>query len=245
MRLNIGKFGSLVLAMMLLGSSDVYADPLQELLEDPGRNRRPRTSFLLREQAPNVALRNIPEGGNADVSGVESVSYAYLKTAGLGRAKVTISASWDYVGYSSAHPCALVNVEPHDFSGNVFTGGVYDENNSWTAAATIVIERQRNPGDTITGQIRGGNVCELYAGTAPASPPLPSLPCSVNESLIAFTITGGTGRYVDYGGSGSVRAVVNTCAIGGVPYDLTSLSPVPVTPGDAVVLDQISLRIER
>ena len=80
---------------------------------------------------------------------------------------------------------------------------------------------------------------------APAIPPLPSLPCSVNESLIAFTITGGTGRYVNYGGSGSLRAVVNTCAIGGLPYDLADLSPVTVDPADAVVLDQISLRIER
>ena len=240
MRLNVWKYGSLVLAVLLLGSSAVYADPPEDLLEDPGRNRRPRTSFLLREQAPNVALRSL--GGDPNVSGVESESYAYIKTAGLGRAKVTISASWDYVGYSSAHPCALVNVEPHDFAGNVFQNGVYDPSNTWTAEARIVIERQRNPSDTIVGAIRGGSVCELYAGMATVPP---MLPCSVNESLIAFTITGGTGRYANYGGSGSVRAVVNTCAIGGVPYDLTSLSPVPVTPGDAVVLDQISLRIER
>ena len=119
MRLNVWITGSLVLVVLLLGSSVVSAELDPKLLEDPGRNRRPRTSFLLREQAPNVALRNIPEGGNADASGIQSVSHAYLKTAGLGRAKVTISASWDYVGYSSAHPCALVNVEAHDFLGNV------------------------------------------------------------------------------------------------------------------------------
>ena len=243
MRLNIFKSGSLVLVMLLLGSSAVYADPPPDLLEDPGRNRRPRTSFLLREEAPNIALRNIPAGANANVSGVESVSYAYLKTAGLGRAKVTVSASWDYVGYSSAHPCALVNVLPHDFAGNVFVDGSYDLTNTWTAEATVVIERQRNSNDTIIGSIRGGSVCELYAGTATVTP---MLPCSVNESLISFTITGGTGRYEGYGGSGSLRAVVNTCAVGGVPYDLATASPSPsVDPTDAVVLDQISLRIER
>ena len=243
MRLNIWTTGSLGLAILLLGSSVVYADPPQNILEDPGRNRRPRASFLLREEAPKIALRNIPTGGNANVSGVESVSYAYLKTAGLGRAKVTISASWDYVGYSSAHPCALLNVLPHDFSGNVFVNGNYDPANIWTADATVVIKRQRNSSETIIGAIRGRRVYELYAGTATDAP---MLPCSVNESLISFTITGGTGRYANYGGSGSLRAVVNTCAVGGLPYDLVSASLVPgVDPADAVVLDQISLRIER
>ena len=140
-------------------------------------------------------------------------------------------------------PCALLNLLPHDFSGNVFVNGNYDPANIWTADATVVIERQRNSSDTIIGAIRGGSVCELYAGTATVAP---MLPCSVNESLISFTITGGTGRYANYGGSGSLRAVVNTCAVGGRPYDLVSASPVhDVDPADAVVLDQISLRIER
>lgn len=242
MPITRGKTSSLTFAVLFLAATAATASPVPEdLLEDPGRKRRARSSFLEREAAPFVALRNIPAGGNPDVSGVESVSDTYLRTGGIGRAQVTISASWDYVGYSAAHRCALVNTSPHAFSGNVFVNGVYDSGASWTADATVVITRERNPGDTITADIRGGSVCELYAGVSDVDP---FLPCSVNESVIPFTITGGTGRYADSGGSGSLRAVVDTCAVGGLPYDLTSATA-PANAADAIVLDEISLRFER
>ena len=229
----------LLLVAFLLVGVDLRAEPVPEsLLEDPGRTRRAKTSFLSRESALNVALRNIPAGGNPDVSGLQFESSTYL----FGRSTVTVSASWDYSGYSTAHPCALVNVTPHDFSGNVFVNGVYDPGASWTADGTVTIQRDRRPEDTITGQIRGGSVCELFA--TPSAEVSPNLPCSVNESLIAFTVTGGTGRYQGVGGSGSLRAVVNSCAIGGLPYDLTTATA-PADAADAIVLDQISLRLER
>ncbi len=83
---------------------------------------------------------------------------------------------------------------------------------------------RRAPAGLIDGAIRGGTNCEIATDPGPPA-------CTANELVIAFTITGGAGKFANASGSGVVRSVVDGCQPLGSP--------------DAVVIDDLYLRLKK
>lgn len=131
---------------------------------------------------------------NGDLAGTVSESDA--KIAGLGRTRVTASASWDWSGHNGDHPAALVNVTPQVLED--ITAGCAPFN----ATAEVVITRVAGGApDPANGEIRaeitGGSVYEVVVppdprvtaagqgGTCPAIG-LPGIDGTINEAVVHF-----------------------------------------------------------
>ena len=167
--------------------------------------RKSRVGKLAQEDLINAVSHFETGDGNAG-----TVATAVGRVPGFGRARIEVSASWDWSAYNSAHPCALVNVQPHAFSSGY--------NGPFTAEATMTftrINRKGNPDGqgTLTAQIRGGSVCEIEV--RPLDPP-----CTVNEGTTLFDITSGTGRFAQAWGSGLIHSVADLCST--APFFLTN-----------------------
>ena len=141
---------------------------------------------------------SIAAGGDGTNAGF--VGSATGNIEGLGAVTVLASTSWDWGSYRGSevpgppelevHRCALFNTTPHTFTNaQSFTG-------LFTATATVTITTKN--GDVISGKIVGGSNCELYDSS--------NLYTGINESLVSFEITGGTGKFDSASGTGFLRS---------------------------------------
>ncbi len=131
---------------------------------------------------------------NGSLAGTISESDA--KIAGLGRTRVTASASWDWSAYNADHPAALVNVSPQVLED--VTAGC----TAFNATAEVVITRIAGgvpdpAGGEIRAEITGGSVYEVvvppdsrvtaaaHGGTCPAIG-IPGIDGTINEAVVHF-----------------------------------------------------------
>jgi len=141
----------------------------------------------------------IAEGGDGRTAGSEGSLFAQI--GGIGDSEVLFSASWDWghapapigpgdVGYDGTrHPCALVDINPQ-----VLIFDFIDFGNPWTSTAEVTITHKS--GAVIEANITGGSVCEITV--------FGSLQ-SINEWNINFEVVGGTKRFIDAAGSGTIH----------------------------------------
>lgn len=89
-----------------------------------------------------------------------------------------------------------MNITPHTFLATNPPGS-----GPFTTDATVTITNKK--GDQIFGSIRGGSVCEIAVDPGP--------PCTTNEGVTTFEITGGTGKFASASGSGVLCRIFNFC----------------------------------
>ena len=111
------------------------------------------------------------------------------KIGGIGDSEVFFSASWDWGLHNSSHPCALVEIVDHDFTNDLLFGG------AWTSTAEVIITHKS--GAEIDAIITGGSVCEVVNPGPNGG--------TINEWYIAFEVTGGTKRFADAVGTGTIH----------------------------------------
>lgn len=162
------------------------------------------TSGVLEDQMVSAAASHFTEAGG-DGANAGAIASATASLEDLGFVEVVVSSSWDWSGFDSDHPCALMNVTPHRFAAtNGFLDtdgdGVLDSAGAFTAYATVTISTVGR-GD-IEGTIRGGSVCEIDVVDA----------CTTNESMTAFDIDGGTVDFALATGEGFIRTIFDFCA---------------------------------
>ncbi|MFQ5483138.1 MAG: hypothetical protein ACE5ER_10305 [Nitrospinaceae bacterium] len=201
------KIASLVCAMgvaatfILGGAATVFAD-------DELKHQGDLTDQVVESAAIHFAP--FGDGVNAGV-----VASATGKLKGIGRVIVDVSSSWDWSGFRSmenadpfpnereVHPCALVNTTGHSFP--VGFGVV-----PFTTDDMVIITRVKKDGtpkaDSLAGKIRGGSVCEIVVHTSPCP-----AGTTTNESMLAFDIDTGTGKFTDATGSGHLHSIFNSC----------------------------------
>ena len=130
-------------------------------------------------------------GGDGRTAGSQGT--LFVQIGGIGDSEVFFSASWDWAAYlGTRHPCALVDINVQhlkfDFIQNFSTG--------WDSTAEVIITHKS--GAVINAKITGGSVCEVAV-------PGPSGFGSNNEWYIAFEVTGGTKRFTDAVGTGTIH----------------------------------------
>ena len=137
----------------------------------------------------------------ASVSSVEPDLHAgadatlIAEIGGIGNSVVNFSASWDWNTYDGTdHPCALVEKASHVFTLDLIPGSNFLM--PWTSNATVTITHKS--GAVILAKITGGSVCEVAV-------PGPSGSGSNNEWNINFEVTGGTKRFTDATGTGTIH----------------------------------------
>lgn len=116
-----------------------------------------------------------------------------LQIGGLGQSDVKFSASWDWSAYNGDHPCALVEKVPHTFIANVLE---LPSIVPWESDAAVTITHKS--GALITADITGGSVCEVAVPGANGSG-------SNNEWIINFEVNGGTKRFTEATGTGTIH----------------------------------------
>ncbi len=138
---------------------------------------------------------------NASVSSFEPDLHAgadatmSAEIGGIGTSEVSFSASWDWNTYDGTdHPCALVEKVGHIFTLDLIPGPNFLM--PWTSTATVTITHKS--GAVILAKVTGGSVCEVAV-------PGPSGSGSNNEWNINFEVTGGTKRFADAVGTGTIH----------------------------------------
>ena len=212
------RFSILLLSLAVLVPSLAVADPFA----GPPKRRKAHPSVLGQEYSQAVAVHSATYGGDGTHAG--AITTAEGGVRGLGNAIITVSASWDWGLYGPEHPCALVEVTPRSFAAGNLPSGPFNTD------ATINFTR-RNGKDSAMAAIRGGSVCEISTGVGPYGP------CTVNEAIFTFELTGGTGKWAQRKGSGTMRSVLDGCQIS--PFNL----PPVAVPSEAVLIDDIYTRI--
>jgi hypothetical protein len=133
-----------------------------------------------------ASISSVEGNGHA---GADATSLAQI--GGIGDSVVNFSASWDWNAYDGTdHPCALVEKVGHDFFVDVINGG------SWSSTGMVTITHKS--GALITARVTGGSVCEVAV-------PGPSGGGSNNEWNINFEVIGGTKRFADATGTGTIH----------------------------------------
>ncbi len=119
----------------------------------------------------------------------------FAQIGGIGDSEVFFSASWDWGAYDGTrHPCALIEKVGHIFATDLNPGANFLL--PWTSTALVVITH--NSGAVINAIITGGSVCEVAV-------PGPSGSGTNNEWYIGFEVTGGTMRFADAVGTGTIH----------------------------------------
>ena len=155
--------------------------------------------LLSDEMVSNAASHFLAAGGDGSNAG--AIVSSMGKIEGLGVVTVDVSSSWDWGLYDGVtHPCALMNITPHNFLAGNLPGPV-----PFTTNSTVMITTKN--GDEIHANIVGGSVCELSFFFCPAT----GFVATINEGLTSFKITGGTGKFATATGTGLLRSVFNFC----------------------------------
>jgi len=138
----------------------------------------------------------------------------------IGHATVEVSACWDWGRSTPEGETNEIYTSDHQGALVVTTSQWFGDNKDWTTGSgpfecTATITITDGSGNEMWGDITGGSVYELVVFSPPDTN-------SINEWLIHFTVSGGTGDFENAKGTGIYRLVWDAHNGPGNPYsDIT------------------------
>lgn len=198
----------LAVAMLLL------VNPSETLAKGPqSRPLKGTFSAFTPVQVQDDGLELLCTGGLFKFEGADAIVTGNVSH--LGKTVSTISLALDWgtpaagvytpVGPTTSSSATVVGV--HAFNGQVFPA--FGCNNPW--ATTGIVTLTAANGDQVTGTISGGEVYELGFVVAGDG----------QESFVAVTITGGTGRFAGATGSFVTHTIVDIFAASVISNELS------------------------